>query len=64
MAREVIEAYGDDSERRNPVGTGPFRLDEYTRSSKIVLEANPDYRGIVWDFKPATIRATRASSRR
>ena len=34
----------------NPVGTGPYYLKEWIRSSKIVLLANPDYRGFVWDF--------------
>jgi len=24
------------------------------RSSKILLEANPDYRGFVWDIKPGS----------
>lgn len=51
VAREVIEAYGDDS-NSHPVGTGAYLLKKYTRSSKIVLEANPDYRGKVWDFAP------------
>lgn len=51
VAREAIEAYGDDS-GSHPVGTGPFLLKEYTRSSKIVLEANPGFRGRVWDFQP------------
>ena len=51
VAREAIEAYGDDSGSR-PVGTGPYLLKSYTRSSKIVLEANPDYRGKVWDSSP------------
>jgi ABC-type transport system substrate-binding protein len=51
VAREVIETYGNDTNAR-PVGTGPFRLASYTRSSKIVLEANPAYRGKVWDFTP------------
>ena len=40
VAREAIEHYGDES-AAHPVGTGPFRLKRYTRSSKIVLEANP-----------------------
>jgi ABC-type transport system substrate-binding protein len=43
VAREAIEHYGDESPAK-PVGTGPFRLKSYTRSSKIVLEANPGYR--------------------
>jgi ABC-type transport system substrate-binding protein len=51
VAREVIEAYGEDS-GSHPVGTGPFLLQHYTRSSKIVLAANPGYRGRVWDFEP------------
>ena len=46
VAREVIEAYGDASgwAMANPVGTGPFRLKEWRRGQKIVLEANPNYR--------------------
>jgi ABC-type transport system substrate-binding protein len=51
VAREVIEAYGQDTNAR-PVGTGAFRLASYTRSSKIVLEANPSYRGAIWNFAP------------
>src|SRR3954464_178894 len=51
VAREVIEAYGEESPS-HPVGTGPFYLKRYVRSSKIVLAANPGYRGKVWDFDP------------
>jgi ABC-type transport system substrate-binding protein len=43
VAREVVEAAGGDI-RTHPVGTGPYRLREWKRGSKIVLEANPDYR--------------------
>jgi ABC-type transport system substrate-binding protein len=49
VAREVIEAYPHET-RSHPVGTGPFMLQEYVPSSKIVLAANPQYRGITWDF--------------
>ena len=49
VAREVIDAYGVET-RAHPVGTGPYRLKEYVPRSKIVLEANPEYRGYVWDF--------------
>ena len=48
VAREAIEHYGDES-AATPVGSGPFRLKSYTRSSKIVLEANPGYRKVVRD---------------
>jgi oligopeptide transport system substrate-binding protein len=53
VAREVIAAYADEGGRAmsNPVGTGPYKLAKWIRSSKIFLEANPDYRGFVWDFK-------------
>jgi len=53
VAREVIEAYGDDT-NSHPVGSGPYRMKAYTRSSKIVLEANPEYRGKLWDFQAGT----------
>jgi ABC-type transport system substrate-binding protein len=52
MAREVVEKYGDDI-MAHPVGTGPYRLKEWTRRAKIVLEANPSYRGFTWDFTPS-----------
>jgi ABC-type transport system substrate-binding protein len=53
VAREVVEKYGESDGRvmSNPVGTGPYKLGQWVRSSKIVLDANPDYRGFVWDFK-------------
>src|SRR5690348_1002447 len=51
VAREAIDAYGEDT-NSHPVGTGPYLLKKYVRSSKITLEANPGYRGKVWDFEP------------
>ena len=51
MAREVVEAYGDKI-MEHPVGTGPFRLAEWRRSSRIVLERNPDYRDELYDAEP------------
>ncbi len=46
VAREVIETYGDASSwtMANPVGTGPYRLKDWRRGQKVVLEANPGYR--------------------
>jgi ABC-type transport system substrate-binding protein len=51
VAREVIEAYGDDT-HAHPVGTGPFRLAQWRRASLIVLERNPDYREVRWEADP------------
>ncbi|MDQ6618949.1 MAG: ABC transporter substrate-binding protein [Pseudomonadota bacterium] len=46
VAREVVEAYADGAGwvMANPVGTGPYRLKEWRRGQKIVLEANPAFR--------------------
>jgi ABC-type transport system substrate-binding protein len=52
VAREVIERYADDT-MAHPVGTGAYRLASWTRGAKIVLEANPVYRGFTWDFRPS-----------
>ena len=52
VAREVVEAYGDDVQA-HPVGTGPYMLKEWRRAAKIVLEANPNYRDVTWDFQPS-----------
>ncbi|MDH4287531.1 MAG: ABC transporter substrate-binding protein [Aquincola sp.] len=52
QAREVVEFYGD-SVAEHPVGTGPFRLKQWRRSSLIVLERNPDYRDVRYDAEPA-----------
>ena len=52
VAREVIEAYAG-REMEHPVGTGPFRLAEWRRSAKIVLERNPNYRDDPYDEQAA-----------
>jgi len=48
VAREVIEKYADGAgwAMSNPVGTGPYRLREWRRGQKIVLEANPGFRDV------------------
>jgi ABC-type transport system substrate-binding protein len=48
VAREVVEMYGDKM-MEHPVGTGPFRLAEWRRASKIVLERNPNFREEFYD---------------
>src|SRR5450755_524649 len=52
VAREVIDAYPGDS-MAHPVGTGPYRLKEWRRSSRIVLEKNPTFREVRYQSEPA-----------
>lgn len=52
VAREVIEAQGELS-MQHPVGTGPFRLAEWRRSSRIVLDRNPAFRELRYHAEPA-----------
>jgi ABC-type transport system substrate-binding protein len=47
LAREVVEFYGDKI-GEHPVGTGAFRLAEWRRSSKIVLERSRNYREVLY----------------
>jgi ABC-type transport system substrate-binding protein len=58
VAREVVEMYGDDI-MAHPVGTGPFVLAQWKRSSFIALERNPTYREELYDAHPpaADVRA-------
>jgi len=52
VAREVVDYYGDHI-MEHPVGTGPFRLAQWRRSSRLVLERNGDFRTEIFDEQPA-----------
>ena len=51
VAREVVERYGEDF-GSHPVGTGPWRLTFWKRSSKMVFERNPNFREEYFDAHP------------
>src|SRR4029077_7876046 len=46
IARECVETYADGAGwvMANPVRTGPFRLKDWRRGQRIVLESNPAFR--------------------
>ena len=52
QAREVVDFYGE-SIGEHPVGSGPFRLKQWVRGSKIVLERNPQFREETYQAAPA-----------
>ena len=64
MAREVVEFYGDKI-GEHPVGTGPFILKSWKRSSRIVLAKNPNYREVLYAETPppANERIVRQSAK-
>jgi peptide/nickel transport system substrate-binding protein len=58
--KKVVEEVGDKAFSDNPVGTGPFKVKEYKRGQKTVLERNPLYwrkgqpylDGVVFEYVP------------
>ena len=51
IAREVVEYYANDI-MAHPVGTGPYKLESWKRSSRTTLVANPNYREEYYDAEP------------
>lgn len=45
VAKEVTDKYGHEGLNERMVGTGPFRLKQFVRNSKIILEKNLSFRG-------------------
>src|SRR5881396_1556655 len=54
MAPKYVAQVGDAQANLKPVGTGPFKLVEWQKNERIVVEANDAH----WTGKPAVRRAT------
>ena len=60
LPKKEYEKVGEKDFSNNPVGTGPFKLKEYVRGQKTVLERNPMYwrsgqpylDGIIFEYVP------------
>ncbi len=59
VAREVVEAHAGQV-GNHPVGSGPFMVESWKRSDKIVLLANPGFRPTVFHAGPDVDPADRA----
>ncbi len=60
---EHLEATGG-SPLDNPIGTGPYSLDQWVRGDSVVYKANPDYYGQVPPHETAVLRwATESAGR-
>jgi oligopeptide transport system substrate-binding protein len=53
VSREVVQAYGDikGEVASNPVGSGHYKLGQWVRGNRIVLEQNTDHLPEIWDFQ-------------
>jgi peptide/nickel transport system substrate-binding protein len=54
LPSEARERIGEDVFAREPVGTGPYRVVEFARGERLVLEANPTY----WRGAPQPAKLT------
>ena len=52
VPKKYIQSVGEAKFATNPIGTGPYRLVEWVKDDRVVLEANPTY----WGPKPKVDR--------
>ncbi len=64
MPRKYFEKVGREKFMENPIGSGPYRLADYQRNSRIVFEANESYWGGAARLKRVTVQIMPEASSR
>lgn len=54
LSKAAVESMGDEEYGRQPIGSGPFKVDSWTTGDSIVLSRNEDY----WGEKPSYSKLT------
>ncbi|CAH1694989.1 Peptide/nickel transport system substrate-binding protein [Hyphomicrobiales bacterium] len=57
VPKHVVEAVGKDEFNLKPVGSGPYKFDNWQRGVQVTLSANPTYWGQKGPFPTAVFRA-------
>ena len=57
VPKHVVEAVGKDAFNLKPVGSGPYKFDDWQRGVQVTLSANPNYWGQKGPFPTAVFRA-------
>ena len=57
VPKHVVEAVGKDAFNLKPVGSGPYKFDNWQRGVQVTLSANPNYWGQKGPFPTAVFRA-------
>ncbi len=61
---DYVDEVGEEEFGRNPVGTGPYKVVEWVKDERIVLEANEDYWGEVPEIKTVIFKPIPEASTR
>ncbi|CAH1650519.1 MULTISPECIES: ABC transporter substrate-binding protein [unclassified Chelatococcus] len=64
VPKHVVEALGKDAFNLKPIGSGPYKFDNWQRGVQVTLTANADYWGDKGPFPTAVFRAVPDASTR
>jgi peptide/nickel transport system substrate-binding protein len=64
MSKTYFDKVGDQGYATKPVGTGPYRMVEWVKADRMIVEANPNYWGGAPQIRRATFRPVPAEASR